>query len=76
MVPVEGRGGGGVGAHAVEEVTAVLVHEVVDVNCFVLFFFFFFVFVSSLGGSLGGVDMDGDGYPHSSIVRLILRRKP
>lgn len=41
MVPVEGRGGGGVGAHAVEEVAAVLVHEVVDVDCFVLFFFYY-----------------------------------
>lgn len=58
MVPVEGRGGGGVGAHAVEEVAAVLVHEVVDVDCFVLFFFLLFIFVSSLGGSLGGVDVN------------------
>lgn len=36
MVPVEGRVGGGIGPDAVQQVAAVLVHEIVDVNCFVL----------------------------------------
>lgn len=55
-MPVEGRGGRGVGAHVVEEVAAVLVHEVVDVDCFVLFP----VFVRSLGCVDMDIDRDGD----------------
>lgn len=69
-MPVEGGLGAGIVAQGVKEVGAVLVHAVVDLDCFVL---------SSLLGTVGwgwvtgGMGEWGGRYPHGSIKLFILR---
>lgn len=63
-MPVEGGLGAGVVTQGVEEVGAVLVHAVVDLDCFVLF---------SILGTGGYWRGRGRRYPHGPIELFILR---
>lgn len=66
VVPVEGGLGAGVVAEGVEEVGAVLVHAVVDVDCFVLGTLVVFeVWVGRVRGKRRR-------YPHGSIELFVL----
>lgn len=57
VVPEEGGAGGWVGADAVEEMGCVLVHAVVDHDCFILYL----QRGSGVNGSVGGEDMKNGG---------------